>query len=119
MYLSRNDEPDYEGGAVMANAALPVGETMELFAFGGFSRRSAVSDELYRKADWVPRNVSYVYPDGFFPTKESDLTDASLAGGLRSPSRSMTGSGWGWARTTCSTSCRRGSRATMWHSSDP
>ncbi|MCY4646476.1 MAG: TonB-dependent receptor [Gammaproteobacteria bacterium] len=83
MYLSRNGEPDYEGGAVMANAALPVGETMELFAFGGFSRRSAVSDGLYRKADWVPRNVSYVYPDGFFPTEESDLTDASLAGGLR------------------------------------
>lgn len=83
MYLSRNGEPDYEGGAVMANAALPVGETMELFAFGGFSRRSAVSDGLYRKADWVPRNVSYVYPDGFFPVEESDLTDVSLAGGVR------------------------------------
>ena len=83
MYLSRNGEPDYEGGAVMANAALPVGETAELFAFGGFSRRSAVSDGLYRKADWVPRNVSYVYPDGFFPTEESDLTDVSLVGGLR------------------------------------
>ncbi len=83
MYLSRNGEPDYEGGAVMANAALPAGETMELFAFGGFSRRSAVSDGLYRKADWVPRNVSYVYPDGFFPIEESDLTDASLVAGLR------------------------------------
>ena len=83
MYLSRNGEPDYEGGAVMANAALPIGETAELFAFGGFSRRSAVSDGLYRKADWVPRNVSYVYPDGFFPTEESDLVDASLVAGLR------------------------------------
>ncbi len=83
MYLSRNGEPDYEGGAVMANAALPAGETMELFAFGGFSRRSAASDGLYRKADWVPRNVSYVYPDGFFPIEESDLTDASLVAGLR------------------------------------
>ena len=83
MYLSRNGEPDYEGGAVMANAALPAGETAEFFAFGGFSRRSAVSDGLYRKADWVPRNVSHVYPDGFFPTEESDLTDVSLVGGLR------------------------------------
>ena len=81
--LSRNGEPDYEGGAVMANAALPLGETMELFAFGGYSRRSAVSDGLYRKADWVPRNVSYVYPDGFFPVEESDLTDASAVAGLR------------------------------------
>ena len=83
MYLSRNGEPDYEGGAVMANAAFPAGETLELFAFGGFSRRSAVSDGLYRKADWVPRNVSYVYPDGFFPVEESDLVDASLVAGLR------------------------------------
>ena len=81
--LSRNGEPDYEGGAVMANAALPLGETVELFAFGGFSRRSAVSDGLYRKADWVPRNVSYVYPDGFLPIEESDLTDASAVAGLR------------------------------------
>ena len=81
--LSRNGEPDYEAGAVMANAALPLGETMELFAFGGYSRRSAVSDGLYRKADWVPRNVSYVYPDGFFPVEESDLTDASAVAGLR------------------------------------
>ncbi len=83
MLLSRNGEPDYEGGAVAANAALPVGETAELFAFGGFSRRSAVSDGLYRKADWVPRNVSHVYPDGFFPVEESDLEDVSLAGGIR------------------------------------
>ncbi len=81
--LSRNGDPDYEGGGVMANAALPVGERVELFAFGGYSRRSAVSDGLYRKADWVPRNVSYVYPDGFFPLEESDLTDASAVAGIR------------------------------------
>lgn len=82
-HLQRNGEPDYEGGAIVANAALPLGETAELFAFGGFSRRGAVSDGLYRKADWVPRNVSHVYADGFFPTEESDLTDVSLVGGLR------------------------------------
>ena len=81
--LQRNGEPDYRGAGFMANAAIPVGESAELYAFGGYSGREAVSDGLYRKADWVPRSVSYVYPDGFFPVEESDLTDKSAVAGLR------------------------------------
>ncbi len=81
--LQRNGEPDYRGAAFMANAAIPVGESAEFYAFGGYSGREAVSDGLYRKADWVPRSVSYVYPDGFFPIEESDLMDKSAVAGLR------------------------------------
>ena len=81
--LQRNGEPDYRGAAFMANAAVPVGESVEFYAFGGYSGREAVSDGLYRKADWVPRSVSYVYPDGFFPIEESDLMDKSAVAGLR------------------------------------
>ncbi|WP_419163040.1 TonB-dependent receptor plug domain-containing protein [Candidatus Palauibacter sp.] len=81
--LQRNGEPDYKGAAFMANAAVPVGESAEFYAFGGYSGREAVSDGLYRKADWVPRSVSYVYPDGFFPVEESDLMDKSAVAGLR------------------------------------
>ena len=81
--LQRNGEPDYKGAGFMANAVLLVGESAELYAFGGYSERDAVSDGLYRKADWVPRTVSYVYPDGFFPLEESDLTDKSAVMGLR------------------------------------
>ncbi|MCY3698957.1 MAG: TonB-dependent receptor [Gemmatimonadetes bacterium] len=81
--LQRNGEPDYTGAGFMANAAIPVGESAELYAFGGYSAREAVSDGLYRKADWVPRSVSYVYPDGFFPIEESDLMDKSAVAGLR------------------------------------
>ena len=81
--LQRNGEPDYRGAAFMANAAVPVGESAEFYAFGGYSGREAVSDGLYRKADWVPRSVSYVYPDGFFPIEESDLMDKSAVAGLR------------------------------------
>ena len=73
--LQRNGEPDYRGAGFMANAGVPIGETAEFYAFGGYSGREAVSDGLYRKADWVPRSVSYVYPDGFFPIEESDLAD--------------------------------------------
>ncbi len=81
--LQRNGEPDYKGGGFMANAAIPVGESSELYAFGGYSSREAVSDGLYRKADWVARSVSYVYPDGFFPIEESDMSDKSAVAGLR------------------------------------
>lgn len=81
--LQRNGEPDYTGAGFMANAVLPVGESADLYAFGGYSERDAVSDGLYRKADWVPRTVSYVYPDGFFPLEESDLADRSAVMGLR------------------------------------
>ncbi len=81
--LQRNGEPDYKGAAFMANAAVPVGESAGFYAFGGYSGREAVSDGLYRKADWVPRSVSYVYPDGFFPIEESDLMDKSAVAGLR------------------------------------
>ena len=81
--LQRNGEPDYRGAGFMANAAVPLGESAEFCAFGGYSGREAVSDGLYRKADWVPRSVSYVYPDGFFPIEESDLADRSAVAGLR------------------------------------
>ena len=81
--LQRNGEPDYEGAAFFANAGMPIGESGEFYAFGGYSEREAVSDGLYRKADWVPRTVSHVYPDGFFPLEESELDDVSAVAGLR------------------------------------
>ena len=81
--LQRNGEPDYKGAGFMANVAIPLGESTEFYAFGGYSAREAVSDGLYRKADWVPRTVSYVYPDGFLPVEESELSDKSAVAGLR------------------------------------
>ena len=81
--LQRNGEPDYESAAFFGNASVPVGESGELYVFGGYSGREAVSDGLYRKADWVPRTVSYVYPDGFFPYEESEMDDGSAVAGLR------------------------------------
>ena len=81
--LQRIGEPDYENAGLMFNAAVPAGESAEFYAFGGYTEREAVSDGLYRKADWTPRNVSYVHPDGFFPLEESTLTDMSAVAGIR------------------------------------
>lgn len=81
--LQRIGEPDYQGAAVALNMAVPTGESGEFYAFATYSGREAVADGLYRKADWVPRNVSYMHPDGFFPTEESELNDVSSVLGLR------------------------------------
>ena len=81
--LQRIGEPDYQSAAVALNAAVAAGESSEFYAFATWSGREAVADGLYRKADWVPRNVSYVHPDGFFPTEESELNDISSVVGLR------------------------------------
>ena len=89
--LQRNGEPDYESAAFFGNAAIPVGESGEIYAFGGYSDREAVSDGLYRKADWVPRTVSHVYPDGFFPLEESEMDDGSAVAGVRGRSGRLVG----------------------------
>ncbi len=81
--LQRVGEPEYEGVGVIFNAAIPAGESGEFYAFGGYTGREAVSDGPYIKADWIPRNVSYMHPDGFFPLEESTLTDGSVVVGLR------------------------------------
>ena len=85
LQLQRYGEPDYEGGGFMLNGVLPLGESAEFYGFGGLTRRDAVSDGLYRKADWVPRNVSYVHPNGFQPLEASELTDRSGVVGVRGP----------------------------------
>ena len=85
LQLQRYGEPDYEGGGFMLNGAVPLGESAEFYGFGGLTRRDAISDGLYRKADWVPRNVSYVHPNGFLPYEASELTDGSGVVGVRGP----------------------------------
>ncbi len=81
--LQRIGEPDYRSTAIVVNAGVPVAESAELYAFATYSARAAVADGPYTNADWVSRNVSYVYPDGFFPTEASELNDVSSALGVR------------------------------------
>ena len=99
--------PSHEGAALFANAMLPVGDTSELYAFGGASRREGRSSGAYRfrhnywqgietgDATWdfvLPnfitfheRNAHPVYPNGFLPTEESQINDLAITGGWRVP----------------------------------
>jgi iron complex outermembrane receptor protein len=76
-------------GAFM-NTALPLSNGMELYAFGGYSKREGIAAGFFRRA-FDDRTVRAVYPNGFLPLISSDIADASLAAGLRGIV-----AGWSW-----------------------
>ena len=103
--LITTSSPFHGGQLLFVNAVLPVGDDAELYAFGGASSRSGRSSGAYRfrynywqgietgDDTWdfvVPtfinfheRNTHPVYPDGFLPYEESDISDISIAAGWR------------------------------------
>ena len=107
--LITTSSPSHGGQLLFLNAALPVDDAAELYAFGGASRREGRSSGAYRfrynywqgvetgDATWdfvVPnfinfheRNTHPVYPNGFLPYEESEIRDISVAVGWRGPWR--------------------------------
>ena len=64
------------------NAALPLSQGSELYAFGGISKRTGDSAGFFRsKGDG--RTVPAVYPNGFLPNIVTTVKDASFAIGYR------------------------------------
>lgn len=76
-------------GAFM-NTALPFSNGMELYAFGGYSKREGIAAGFFRRA-FDDRTVRAFYPNGFLPLISSDIADASLSAGVRGVL-----SGWAW-----------------------
>jgi iron complex outermembrane receptor protein len=76
-------------GAFM-NTALPLSNGIELYGFGGYSKREGIAAGFFRRA-FDDRTVRAVYPNGFLPLISSDIADASLAAGLRGVV-----AGWSW-----------------------
>ncbi len=64
------------------NAALPVTEAVEAYAFVNYSNREGNSAGFYRRA-LDARNVPAIHPEGFLPLILSDSDDFSAFGGLR------------------------------------
>jgi iron complex outermembrane receptor protein len=77
---------------VFGNTSLPFSSGMELYAFGGLSRREGIAAGFFRRAfdDRTVRAPGY-YPNGFLPLISSDIADNSLAAGVRGVV-----SGWSW-----------------------
>lgn len=97
----RFGDPKADDFILFANAAVPVSEDLELYAFGSFDQRDSVSAANYRQQNaaanrdfsvlapnTTPSNANFVglTPDGFLPFITSDLTDRAATVGLRTRS---------------------------------
>ena len=64
------------------NAAYPINDKLELYAFGGTSYRDGTSAGFYRRPN-QSRSYTGLYPNGFLPEIHSTINDISGAAGLR------------------------------------
>ncbi|MBC5839108.1 TonB-dependent receptor [Flavobacterium muglaense] len=64
------------------NAAYPINDNLELYAFGGTSHRTGEAAGFYRKPN-QSRTYTALYPNGFLPEIHSTINDISAAAGLR------------------------------------
>ena len=64
------------------NAAYPINDKLELYAFGGTSFRDGTSAGFYRRPN-QSRSYTGLYPNGFLPEIHSTINDISGAAGLR------------------------------------
>lgn len=64
------------------NAAYPINDKLEAYAFGGTSYRTGEAAGFYRKPN-QSRSYTGLYPNGFLPEIHSTINDISIAAGLR------------------------------------
>lgn len=88
----RHGDADTDFRGLFANAGLPLSETLELYAFGGYSRGEATGAGFYRFVNQADRSVPQVFPEGFLPRDTNESEDVSFAFGVRGD----LGNDWGF-----------------------
>lgn len=79
----RIGDSESEGHSVFVNAGVPVSDTAEAYAFGGWSTRRNESAGFYRRANQGGNTLLAFYPDGFLPLIRPKIEDKSLAFGVK------------------------------------
>ena len=81
---------EMNGGSVFYNFGYPMSGKTELYLFGGYSKKSGTAAGFYRYPSGIPGNariyapqVFAIYPSGFLPRINSDVTDFSTSVGVR------------------------------------
>ncbi|PSL03066.1 TonB-dependent receptor [Cecembia rubra] len=73
-------------GGIMVNFSLPLNNGLELYSFGGYNNKRGNAAGFYRYPNAVPAaarsNVFQVYPNGFLPEINTDISDISNTLGL-------------------------------------
>ncbi len=74
-----------DGFNFMVNAAIPVDDKTEIYAFGGRNFRDTNAYAFSRDSfdDGDNRSVPSLYPNGFTPRITSNITDVSVSAGVR------------------------------------
>ncbi len=75
-------EPRIEQLTFFANAGYSLANGAELYGWGSYQNRDSVSAGFFRRA-LDDRNVIQIYPNGFLPLINPEVTDMSFAGGVR------------------------------------
>jgi iron complex outermembrane recepter protein len=78
----RLGDPNATDGGVMLNASLPLSESVNLYAFGGYTFRNGESAANFRRPN-DGNNLPAVYPNGFLPLITSTINDISFALGSK------------------------------------
>lgn len=84
-------DPEVEHWGLSLNTLVPLGEALELYAFGMASERDITSFAFFRAPGNPNQNVPEIYPDGFLPQINNIADDRSLVAGLRGDA-----AGWRW-----------------------
>lgn len=76
---------------LMFNSGFSLGESLELYSFGGYSHRDGEGANFFRYPDSFS-NVPSIFPGGYIPVLEATIVDLSLAAGMRG----TLASDWSW-----------------------
>jgi len=81
---------EMKGGNLFFNFTYPTSGKTELYSFGGYGKKDGRAAGFYRYPSGIPGNARIyapqafsLYPNGFLPFINSDLTDASFTAGAR------------------------------------
>ena len=69
-------------GKFFANMAIPLGENLEVYSFGGVGYRDGESGCFYRLPG-QNRTTTAIYPNGVVPRINSNISDKSISAGIR------------------------------------
>ena len=72
-------DPRIRRESFSANAGIPLGPDVELYAFGTAAHRAGATVQNFRLASRLPQ----VFPNGFSPVETSNETDAALTAGIK------------------------------------
>ncbi|QJD94729.1 TonB-dependent receptor [Mucilaginibacter robiniae] len=82
-FNSRVGQSANRGGSLFFNSSVPVGDSAEVYAFGGLNYRHGESAAFYRVPSQLTQTNATVYPNGFLPIIATDNHDQSIAAGIR------------------------------------